>query len=266
LKASFEVEKSRLDSIISAISTRLSEDAKPILEIGPEGLIGYDKSTGQSYSFVRTNAGFFAKPPESETKFIVTKGLMFGLKQMTSGNIVFKIIEAGTDMFKVYIEGAASKGIEKNVFHDNLVIPVGDELGFPKEIGKFSDNVLEIKMESARVCVVDVEAIKLQELTTSGVERFSSTWYPDDKVTFVLKAEGGATVEKTFSVTYLMKPEAEFSIDFEPKAFNALVGNMLGKIRLSLHKKDSGEAAGVVLTQSASDHDIGYTLSAMNPI
>jgi hypothetical protein len=255
LKATFEVEKGRIERIISAISTRLSEDAKPVLEIGPKGLTGYDKTTAQSYAFVECKEAFFTTPPDAETK------------QMTSGNVIFSVKETGTNMFKVYIEESTPKGVERNVFHDNLVIPEGDEIGFPKEVDRFSDGVLEIKMNSPRVCVADIEAIKLQELSTTDVERYSTTWYPnEEKVDFVIRTETGATVEKTFSVKYLMKPESEFTIDFESKAFSKLAGNMLGKARLSIHKRETGEPTGVVLTQSSNDYDIGYTLAALNPI
>jgi hypothetical protein len=196
LKATFEVEKGRIERIISAISTRLSEDAKPVLEIGPKGLTGYDKTTAQSYAFVECKEAFFTTPPDAETKFIITKGMIFGLKQMTSGNVIFSVKETGTNMFKVYIEESTPKGVERNVFHDNLVIPEGDEIGFPKEVDRFSDGVLEIKMNSPRVCVADIEAIKLQELSTTDVERYSTTWYPnEEKVDFVIRTETGATVD-----------------------------------------------------------------------
>jgi hypothetical protein len=265
LSVNFRIDKGRFDKALNAFASRATSGSNPVLEVTPEGLIGYDKATSQWYSYFKADKDFLEEVPNGSFAIVVTKGLLTGLKQMASGIIKVTLQEVSDGVRRVVIEEDSKKGPEVNMYHEEAIIPEGDELGFPKSLEKFKDGVLQIVMEAPLVCVVDVDAIKIQELTATNVERYETYWDPAGSVKVVIELDSGGVIEKTFPVKFFDPPSELFQIDLEPSFLSPLMSTFLGEVRLTLHKFDSGQPAGITATLTAKDHDIGHTLAAMNP-
>ena len=268
MSANFSVDRGRLLNLLSVIGAKSKETtAEPVLEISPKGILGYDKATAQCLSYIFAHPTFFSSEIVGDVKMIATPSLVQGLKQLSSGVVKFSIRVIAENMKEVCIEEMHTTGTNRDLYHEPIVIPTSEKIGFPRGISKFSDGVLEIIMQHERVCIADVDALRLQSLP-DNVERAAMVWRPDSTLFITLRNDSGGVLEKTIPIEYFSgaSPKEDVRIDLSPEFFKALVGTMLGKVRICVHRAPSGNMSGVAITSSSSDYDMGHTLAAMSPL